>query len=100
MPTGLLQTSRKGDFERLGDGWLFQAASRSSRSATNAMASVSMQEPKPKARSTMLASPRMPPVMLNNPAWPLRKAVAYAADLGMDYGLEAVNSYENHMLDA
>ena len=29
----------------------------------------------------------------------VEKAAAYAADLGMDYGLEAVNRYENHILN-
>jgi len=29
----------------------------------------------------------------------VQKAAAYAATLGMDYGLEAVNRYENHLLN-
>ena len=44
------------------------------RSCSNAMASVRAHGPRPKARSTIRASPTMPPWRANIPAWPLRSA--------------------------
>ena len=44
------------------------------RSCSNVMASVRTHGPTPKARSTILASPTMPPWMANIRAWPLRSA--------------------------
>ena len=41
---------------------------------SDAMASVRAHGPRPKARSTMLVSPTMPPSRLKNRAWPLRNA--------------------------
>ena len=44
------------------------------RSCSHAMASVRAHGPRPKARSTIRASPTMPPWRANIPAWPLRSA--------------------------
>ena len=44
------------------------------RSCSNAIASVRAHGPRPKARSTIRASPTMPPWRANIPAWPLRSA--------------------------
>ena len=44
------------------------------RSCSHAMASVRAHGPRAKARSTIRASPTMPPWRANIPAWPLRSA--------------------------
>ena len=44
------------------------------RSCSHAMASVRAHGPRSKARSTIRASPTMPPWRANIPAWPLRSA--------------------------
>ena len=44
------------------------------RSCSNAIASVRAHGPRAKARSTIRASPTMPPWRANIPAWPLRSA--------------------------
>ena len=44
------------------------------RSCSHAMASVRAHGQRPKARSTIRASPTMPPWRANIPAWPLRSA--------------------------
>ena len=44
------------------------------RSCSNAIASVRAHGPRSKARSTIRASPTMPPWRANIPAWPLRSA--------------------------
>ena len=54
--------------------WTFQAASSSSRALRNWTASARAEAPRPKARSTMRASPRMSRVMLKAEACPLRSA--------------------------
>jgi hypothetical protein len=51
-----------------------QAFLRLSVSLMSAMVSVSTEGPRPNARSTMRASPRMSRVRLKIAAWPLRRA--------------------------
>ena len=77
-----LLTYLKGSVANLAKGrCVTRGASRSPhvsalarRSCSNAMASVRAHGPRPKARSTIRASPTMPPWRANIPAWPLRSA--------------------------
>ena len=77
-----LNTSAAGLCCKLGEGAMRdQGASCSPydsalarRSCSHAMASVRAHGPRPKARSTIRASPTMPPWRANIPAWPLRSA--------------------------
>ena len=54
--------------------WSTYVSALARRSCRNVMASVRTHGPTPKARSTILASPTMPPWMANIRAWPLRSA--------------------------
>ena len=54
--------------------WSTYVSALARRSCSNVMASVRTHGPTPKARSTILASPTMPPWMANIRAWPLRNA--------------------------
>ena len=54
--------------------WSTYVSALARRSCSNVMASVRTHGPTPKARSTILASPTMPPWMANIRAWPLRSA--------------------------
>ena len=69
----LLQTQRRGEVVRQ-DGDSPQESALARWSCSNAMASVRAHGPTPKARSTILASPTMPPWRANIEAWPLRNA--------------------------
>ena len=56
------------------DGGLPYDSAPARWSCSNAMTSVRAHGPMPKARSTIRASPTMPPWMANIAAWPLRRA--------------------------
>ena len=79
---GIRRYRRKGLCCKLGEGAMRnQGASCSPydsalarRSCSHAIASVRAHGPRPKARSTIRASPTMPPWRANIPAWPLRSA--------------------------
>ena len=70
----LLQSAGEGARRPRSGQVACQAALSSSRSLTNWTASASAEAPRPKARSTMRASPRMSRVKLKAAACPLRSA--------------------------
>ena len=73
LKTALLQTQRSREVVRQNPVGA-QASARARWSCSHAMASVTTHGPTPKARSTIRASPTIPPWMESIAAWPLRSA--------------------------
>ena len=71
---GSVANSTKTRGGRAEPGGAAQASARSRWFCSHAMVSVTTHGPTPKARSTIRASPMIPPWMENIAAWPLRSA--------------------------
>ena len=71
---GSVANLAKGRCVIRGEACSRHASALARRSCSNVMASARAHGPTPKARSTIRASPTMPPWKLKIPAWPLRSA--------------------------